>query len=54
MVQAMVELATNVGAQTVAEMVETDEQAALMRELGVDHGQGWLFGRPGGLPGAKR
>ena len=54
MVASMVELATAVGAQTVAEMVETDEQAALMRELGVHHGQGWLFGRPGGLPGARR
>ena len=54
MVQSMVELATAVGALTVAEMIETDEQAALMRELGVHQGQGWLFGRPGGLPGAKR
>jgi EAL domain-containing protein (putative c-di-GMP-specific phosphodiesterase class I) len=54
MVASMVELATNAGAQTVAEMIETEEQAALMRELGVDQGQGWLFGRPGGLPGAKR
>jgi EAL domain-containing protein (putative c-di-GMP-specific phosphodiesterase class I) len=53
-VQSMVELATSAGSKTVAEMIETDEQAALMRELGVDHGQGWLFGRPGGLPGAIR
>jgi len=54
MVASMVELAANAGAQTVAEMIETEEQAALMRELGVDQGQGWLFGRPGGLPGAVR
>jgi len=54
MVASMVELAVAAGAQTVAEMVETEEQAALMAELGVHHGQGWLFGRPGGLPGAKR
>ena len=53
-VQSMVELARSAGAKTVAEMIETDEQAALMRELGVDHGQGWLFGKPGGLPGAIR
>jgi EAL domain-containing protein (putative c-di-GMP-specific phosphodiesterase class I) len=53
-VQAMVELATSAGAKTVAEMIETEEQAALMRELGVDQGQGWLFGKPGGLPGAIR
>ena len=50
----MVELAKNAGAKTVAEMIETDEQAALMRELGVDQGQGWLFGKPGNLPGAIR
>ena len=54
MVASMVELAASVGARTVAEMIETEEQATLMRELGVEHGQGWLFGRPGGLPGAKR
>ena len=54
MVVSMVELASATGAQTVAEMVETEAQAALMLELGVHKGQGWLFGRPGGLPGAKR
>ena len=54
MVASMVELASAAGAQTVAEMIETEEQAILMRELGVHQGQGWLFGRPGGLPGAKR
>lgn len=53
-VQSMVELARSAGAKTVAEMIETDEQAALMRELGVDQGQGWLFGKPGALPGAIR
>ena len=53
-VAAMVELAGQAGAQVVAEMIETEEQAALMRELGVQFGQGWLFGRPGTLPGARR
>lgn len=53
-VQSMVELAVSAGAKTVAEMIETEEQATLMRELGVDQGQGWLFGKPGGLPGAIR
>ena len=53
-VAAMVELAGQVGAQVVAEMIETEEQAALMRDLGVQFGQGWLFGRPGTLPGARR
>lgn len=49
-VASLVELAVGVGATVVAEMVETAEQAALMGELGVDLGQGWLFGRPGRLP----
>ena len=53
-VASMVELAGSVGAQVVAEMIETEAQAALMRELGVQYGQGWLFGRPGSLPGARR
>ena len=51
LVASMVALAGSVGAVTVAEGIETEEQAALMVELGVDHGQGWLFGRPGVLPG---
>jgi len=37
----------------VAEMIETEEQSRLMRELGVHYGQGWLFGRPGHLPGTR-
>ena len=53
-VASMVELAGTVGARVVAEMIETEEQAALMRDLGVQFGQGWLFGRPGTLPGARR
>lgn len=45
-VQSMRELATSTGADTIAEMVETEAEAALMRQLGVRYGQGWLFGRP--------
>lgn len=50
---AMRELAGSAGAATVAEMVETEEQAALLADLGVEYGQGWLFGRPGRLPEAQ-
>lgn len=49
---AMVDLARTVGARVVAERIETEAQARLMRDLGVDFGQRCLFGRPGALPGA--
>jgi len=50
-ISAMVDLARTVGAEVVAERIETEAQAALMRDLGVGFGQGYLFGRPGKLPG---
>ncbi|MBR0658912.1 EAL domain-containing protein [Neoroseomonas oryzicola] len=50
-IAAMVDLARTVGAEVVAERIETEAQAALMRDLGVGFGQGYLFGRPGALPG---
>ena len=53
-VASMVELAAAAGAQVVAEMIETEEQAKLMQSLGAQFGQGWLFGRPGLLPGVIR
>ena len=49
-VAAMVDLSLNVGAQAIAEQIETEDVAACMRELGVRYGQGWLFGRPGPMP----
>ena len=45
-VASMRELATSTGAETIAEMVETEAEAALMLQLGVHYGQGWLFGKP--------
>jgi EAL domain-containing protein (putative c-di-GMP-specific phosphodiesterase class I) len=50
---SMVELANFVGAKVIAETIETEPQAKLMREVGVEYGQGWLFGRPGSLPGSR-
>ncbi|MFD0520930.1 putative bifunctional diguanylate cyclase/phosphodiesterase [Paractinoplanes durhamensis] len=47
---ALVDAVAGLGAalkmQTVAEGIETDEQWATLRRLGIDHGQGYLFGRP--------
>lgn len=34
------------GAETVAEMVETPRVATLLAEVGIDYGQGWYFGMP--------
>lgn len=45
-VSAIVALAKGFGQQTIAEGVESEETAAVLRELGVDFAQGYLFGRP--------
>jgi diguanylate cyclase (GGDEF)-like protein len=45
-VTAIVQLAKSIGADTVGEWVETAEIATKLRELGVDYGQGYAFGRP--------
>lgn len=39
-------LARSLGMQTVAEGVESEDQAAALRQLDCDGAQGWLFGRP--------
>jgi EAL domain-containing protein (putative c-di-GMP-specific phosphodiesterase class I) len=38
--------ALRTGCRLIAEGVETEEEAAALRVLGVDLGQGYLFGRP--------
>jgi EAL domain-containing protein (putative c-di-GMP-specific phosphodiesterase class I) len=48
-VASMLELSRSVGARAIAEMIETEEQAAIMQAMGVEFGQGWLFGRPAPL-----
>jgi diguanylate cyclase (GGDEF)-like protein len=46
LVEATVMVARSLGMSTVAEGIETAEQAAVVRELGCDKGQGYLFSRP--------
>ncbi|MFT8245352.1 EAL domain-containing protein [Roseomonas sp. BN140053] len=50
-VAAMVDLSLAVGAEVIAERIETEEDARVMQSLGVHYGQGYLFGRAAPLPG---
>jgi EAL domain-containing protein (putative c-di-GMP-specific phosphodiesterase class I) len=45
-VAAVVNMTHSYGGRVVAECIETAEQADAARDLGVDLGQGWFFGRP--------
>ncbi|WP_239175706.1 putative bifunctional diguanylate cyclase/phosphodiesterase [Actinoplanes cyaneus] len=48
LVEAVVNMARALRLRTVAEGIETDDQREMLRLLGCDHGQGFLFGRPAG------
>ncbi|MEU3710831.1 EAL domain-containing protein [Streptomyces catenulae] len=45
-VEALVALAHRLGLTVTAECVESAEQAARLRRIGCDTGQGWLYARP--------
>jgi PAS domain S-box-containing protein len=45
-IEATVALARGMGQKTVAEGVETEATLAIIRKLGVDYAQGYLFARP--------
>ncbi|GHH32508.1 putative bifunctional diguanylate cyclase/phosphodiesterase [Streptomyces candidus] len=45
-VEALVQLAHRLGLTVTAECVETAGQAARLRRIGCDTGQGWLYSRP--------
>ena len=46
LVDLVARCAEAVGAQTVAEAIETEEQLKICRDLGIQQGQGYLFARP--------
>jgi diguanylate cyclase (GGDEF)-like protein/PAS domain S-box-containing protein len=46
LISATIRMARTLGMVTVAEGIETEDQAELMAQLECDRGQGWLFGRP--------
>lgn len=52
--RSMVTLCKDLGITTVGEWVETKEHAALLKEIGVDYGQGYYYGKPtNGLMAAR-
>jgi len=52
-IRTITSMAKNLNLQTVAEGVETEAQFQLLKELGCDFFQGYLFGRPGDLHTVK-
>lgn len=46
-------LCASLGVEVVAEMIETEETATALAELGVRFGQGWLFGRASAEPALR-
>jgi EAL domain-containing protein (putative c-di-GMP-specific phosphodiesterase class I) len=47
LVESLVTFGHGCGVKVVAEGIETAAEAGVLRDLGVDLGQGWYFGRPG-------
>ena len=45
-VSSVIELAKNLNVKVVAEYVETTEQCQMLKDLGCDWYQGYLFGKP--------
>jgi diguanylate cyclase (GGDEF)-like protein len=50
-VAAMISVARGLNMTTIAEHVEDEQTLQILRSMGIDMVQGYLFGRPGGLPG---
>jgi len=46
LVQAVSAVALTLGKEVIAEGVECEEHAAVLREIGIEHGQGFLWGEP--------
>lgn len=46
LVSALVYFAIKTGSELIAEGIETKSEAAVLRDLGISFGQGYLFGRP--------
>jgi diguanylate cyclase (GGDEF)-like protein len=53
LVRTMVMMAGNMGMDSIAEGVETDEQMQILKDLGCKYGQGYLIARPMGSEPAR-
>jgi diguanylate cyclase (GGDEF)-like protein/PAS domain S-box-containing protein len=52
LVESIQQIGSVLGMKTIAEGIEDEETLAVVRELGVDYGQGFALDRPGPLEGA--
>jgi EAL domain-containing protein (putative c-di-GMP-specific phosphodiesterase class I) len=52
--QGMLTFASEIGAEIVAEGIETTAELAVLQDIGIPHGQGYLLGRPAALPLLER
>jgi EAL domain-containing protein (putative c-di-GMP-specific phosphodiesterase class I) len=46
LISGLASFSTKTGCRLIAEGIETEAEAAILLELGVDYGQGYLFGAP--------
>ena len=53
MLDALVDIASNMSMQLIIEGIETEGQAKILSDLGGDVGQGFLFSRPIGVDEAR-
>jgi diguanylate cyclase (GGDEF)-like protein len=53
LIRAIKGISNALGVQTVAEFVETPEELALLREIGIDHAQGFFLQKPRNQPFTK-
>ncbi len=45
MIRNLVQMCKDLNTKVIAEFVETQEQADILKEMGVDYGQGYLYGK---------
>ncbi|MDP3331190.1 MAG: EAL domain-containing protein, partial [Methylococcaceae bacterium] len=46
LVRSMHQIAKKMGKKTIAEFVECPKTIEILREIGINYGQGYIFGRP--------